>query len=205
MTFKITIATLILVAINFGCSQHKTDNKEKVIESNETNEMKDELKKICDVEYFLSDSNVLKSAKDIWTDKIQPNDDDNTYAIFDKINSTEKRYKPFYFLVITKIMSKSDGALTEQSMQTAYEFIFNNTEEFFEFFNSEKCLLENVPGAFTFWTEQLGNYLSMYCDEKSVDSRENYENCIFNRLDELKSKCSTEDLEKLKKRIKGYI
>ncbi|MEM6525320.1 MAG: hypothetical protein AAGF85_13145 [Bacteroidota bacterium] len=158
----------------------------------------------CEIDKFLNSSDIIKEAKQIWLEEIQPMDDDPTFKVLDRINNSPLPEFPFYILVVDKINRASDGALSEMIMSSSYNLINNRTKEFFSTFQPLNCLLKsqglNHPSSFA---QAYGGYLSLDCD--GAPTTEEYENCTENQIEELKQKCVLCDMTNFLIALKGRL
>ena len=111
----------------------KEENRQ--IESNHQN---------CNFDYFLSDKNTPKLAKDIYRDNDwNLNKADELLSLLDSLSATNVNSRPFYCKVITKSFKKSDGYLSEGLGIAGVKYVENNTKEFISNFENKSCFDDN--------------------------------------------------------------
>lgn len=82
--------------------------------------------------YFLTDYPLRKCGELILNDSINSSDNQITFNCMDSISSINKQTRDFFFPVFLKIISKSDGALSEAVGSYVMKYVENHTKEFAE-------------------------------------------------------------------------
>ena len=95
-------------------------------------------KENCNFDRFLKDEKVPKFAKELYQNNYKLNSDE-PLSILEKLESTDKQERMFYFRVITNSYKISDGAYSEGLGNVGKEYIENKTKEFAEYFDSKDC------------------------------------------------------------------
>jgi len=127
-----------------------------------------------DVQSFLRDEKITQLAKDLYQEKVRPNDSNENLSLIDSINSTGKA-RGFYFIVITKTMKYADGAYSEPLGIAAKQYVEKNTVEFLSYFFENENLLTK---------QDLYNWASLVYAEIQIGSEGKEENAV----NELKTK-----------------
>jgi hypothetical protein len=73
--------------------------------------------------HYLKDKNVSKAAKDFYLGKFKASDDDKTFSIIDSMVTKNAQTRPFYIYLFSKMMYKSDGALSEELAYRAKDYL----------------------------------------------------------------------------------
>lgn len=91
----------------------------------------------CEPEKFLKDPNVPLLAKELFENKAI--NDDRALDYFEKLKSSEKQERSFYFKVITNSYKNADGAYAEGLGHSGLQYIEKNTADFLNYFENKKC------------------------------------------------------------------
>ncbi|MFN0199904.1 MAG: hypothetical protein ACKVTZ_00200 [Bacteroidia bacterium] len=129
------IPFLLMAIILFALSCHQTTEQAKEAASN------DSMKYKIFPNRFLADSNIPQIAKDLYLEKIKPNDSKEHLGLLEKLGSSEAE-NGFYFLVITKAMKHTDGAYSEALGVATKEYVEQHPMDFFSYFYYNKNLLQ---------------------------------------------------------------
>ena len=186
-----------------GCARNNHENIkiESVAEIKNASSLDD----VCNVSYYLKHDRVLEEAKQLWLENIVPSDNQATTKVLEKLLSSDEELRPFYILVIGKIMNKTDGALTETLAPWCFRFINTYTKAFFSFFQEPHCLAEKLQPHYSNWTEQYAVYLSLKCDPEGEFIENEYIKCAEDQLNQLERNCPTCDLGRFKQNVKNYL
>jgi hypothetical protein len=193
----------ILIMISCATPKEKDQSTSGITEVEpEAKLSKDDLPNVdCKLDYYLMHDSVSKEAIEFWKGERKPTDDDATTKVFNELNSKPDEVRPFYFVLVSKLMDKTDGALADLAIHTTYRFVFEeHTQEFFSYTNKENCFINDHYFSYSNWAEHLGGALSMRCD-----TGENYDECISKYFVELKKKCPSCDVETLQLRLRGWL
>jgi hypothetical protein len=95
----------------------------------------------CELEKFLEDPKTPKLAKELFENKAK--NDDKALEYFEKLKSSDKYERDFYFKVITNSYKNADGAYAEGLGYSGLEYIEKNTLDFLNYFENKKCFSEN--------------------------------------------------------------
>ena len=123
---------------------------------------------IKDIQFYLSHPKVSKTAKDFYNKKFKAADNDRTFSIFDSLNTKNSATRPFYIFLCSKIMEKSDGALSEFAGLAAKSFVEEHPRTFMEFFKRPNNLLDTEK-YFKIWAEQVAGEIAIECENKEND------------------------------------
>jgi hypothetical protein len=146
------------------------------------------------VSYYLEHKKVLQYSKDIYTGKLQPADSDPAFRTMDSMFTVNDSLRPFYFLVTTRIMYKSDGALSEMVSTNAEKFVRTRSKDFAQYFTNEKI----------FTSADLEQWTSYVAAELFIGNEGNEEAAFKEFSNTAKSNC-TACSSYLQKKLAEYL
>mgnify|MGYP002789529873 CR=1 FL=1 len=135
---KISKIIIYLLLILTACKNHSENETPKTVDTfvqgqitevKSNNEAKDSLRNPSSF-YFLTDYPLRKCGYLFLKDSIHPTDNQITFDCMDSISSRNKDTRDFFFPVFLKIVSKSDGALSEAAGSYVMKYVENYTKEF---------------------------------------------------------------------------
>ena len=84
---------------------------------------------------FLNDPYIPSCIKDLYTHKLNPNENDScAFQLIDSLYSRDRLRQPYYFLTLTRTFEAADASYSEAVCQLSMEYILNNTAEFLDQF-----------------------------------------------------------------------
>lgn len=119
---------LMIIACN-NSTQNNDNELELMLDSNSRAENVDSFHNPSNFAY-LSNLPLRNVATLILLDSITPSDNDITFKCMDSMLNKQTEIRDFYFPVFLKIMSKSDGALSEAVCGYAKSYVEQYTTEF---------------------------------------------------------------------------
>jgi hypothetical protein len=126
-----------------------------------------------EIKSYLESKQVSKTAKDFYFDKFKVTDDIKTFSIVDSLKTINNFTRPFYILLVSKIIEKADGALSESLGVKCKEFIELNPDFLIDFLYSKST---NVDKSF------LGNWANQIAGEFKIVYEGNEKKCINKSL-----------------------
>jgi len=102
--------------------------------------------------FYLRHPQIPQVAKDLYLGNAKPTDDDQTLALMDSIFTGNTTTQPFYFLTLTRTMSKADGAYSEPLGLMVKEFVEQQPDRLVAYFLNEKLLTSED---FDNWAESV--------------------------------------------------
>ncbi len=135
-----------ILSIFISCKNNKQISNEvpkTVVSSKNKIEEKQilDLNEKCGFEKFLNDPKTPKLAKELFENKAQNNDAALEY--FEKLKSSNKNEREFYFKVITNLYKVTDGSTSEGLGYNGLDYIKNKTIDFVNYFENKECFSEN--------------------------------------------------------------
>ena len=91
----------------------------------------------CNFDKIISDPKTPQLAIKLFNNNAKYSEEPLSY--FDKLKSTDKETREFYFRVLTNSYKNADGAYAEGIGNLGKEFIENNPKEFATFFDNKYC------------------------------------------------------------------
>ena len=141
-----------------------------------------------DIKSYLDNKQVSQAAKDFYYGKFKPADDTKTFSIIDSLKTKNNLTRPFYILLISKIINKADGALSESLGVSCKEFIESKPDFLIDFLYSksttvDKRFLDN-------WAKQIAGEFMIDCEGKEKQ-------CVKTSLQKASSKIKLDNKSKL--------
>jgi hypothetical protein len=120
-----------------------------------------------DIKGYLNNKNVSIVAKDFYSGKFKASDDERTLSILDSLKTRNNLTKPFYIYLVSIMMDKSDGALSEVLGEASKEFIEHNPNEAIDFlYSSNKVLIKKFRRN---WAFRIGGEFVITCEGKEKE------------------------------------
>lgn len=170
-----------------GTSSEKKVDDKKIIWT----ETKDTWNEDCNLEKFLKDPKTPKLAKELFENKAK--NDDIALEYFEKLKSTDKTEREFYFKVITNLYKVADGSTGEGLGYSGFKYIEENTLDFLNYFENKECFSEND---LKIWAEIIMLEFSLeYDNENNIDVVNNF----ISKINQNCKNCNSSQKETLKK------
>ena len=115
-----------------------------------------------DIKFYLNNSQVSKTAKDFYKGKFKPSDDNRTMSILDSLNTRNNSTRPFYIYLVSTMMQKSDGALSEALGNAAKNFIERHPNEAVNFLYANNRMVEKK--FLSAWAKQVAGEFMIDCE-----------------------------------------
>ena len=97
---------------------------------------------LCEINNYLKSAMISEVAKNYYKGEFRASDDDSTIGIIDSINTTNHFTRPFYLLLVSKIMVHSDGALSEVLSLSCKDFFEKHPDYLIEFLYGNHNLIQ---------------------------------------------------------------
>jgi len=121
---------------------------------------------LLDTQYYLYNNLISKNAKDFYRGKFSPSDNTRTISIMDSLNTKNNVTRPFYILLVSKMLKKSDGALSESLGVNCRAFLESHPDFLLDFLYSKKLVTNKYY--FDKWAKQIAMEFSLDCEEKKL-------------------------------------
>lgn len=92
--------------------------------------------------FYINHKEIPQVCKDLFRNIRQPSDEVDVLALLDSVFTSNNKTRPFYFLTITRTMTKADGAYAEPLGMMAKQFVETRTKEFINYFHNESLLTD---------------------------------------------------------------
>ncbi len=119
---------------------------------------------LLEVKYYLDNKKIPKLAKDFYNGKVKPADDTNTFSIIDSLNTKNHQTRPFYILVVSKMLDKADGALSESLGVSCKKFIESNPDFLIAFLYSKNSVV--TSNFIDNWANEIAGDFMIGCEGK---------------------------------------
>ena len=116
-----------------------------------------------DIKSYLNNKQISKAAKDFYYGRFMPIDDTKTFSIIDSLETKNSLTRPFYILVVSKIIDQADGALSESLGISCKDFIESQPNYLIDFLYSKNKL--NEKRFLGNWAHQIAMEFAIDCDE----------------------------------------
>ena len=152
-----------------------------------------------EMKIYLDNKQVSKAAKDFYSGKFKATDNDKTLSIIDSLRTKNSFTRPFYLYLVSKMMDKSDGALSEALGNSCKEFVEDSPNSAIEFLYQNNKIANHVT--VDNWAKIIEGEFMIVCEN---DEKE----CVGKSLQKtlLKTKAANRsNVNDLYQRIKKYI
>lgn len=137
-----------------------------------------------EVTFYLSNSQVSKTAKDYYKGKFKASDDNKTLSILDSLNTRNNTTRPFYIYLVSKMIHKSDGALSEALGNATKEFIERYPNEAVDFLYAKNPMVKQK--FVSAWAKQVAGEFMIDCEGREKQ-------CIRKSLQQTLAKTKSEN------------
>jgi hypothetical protein len=120
-----------------------------------------------EIKGYLKNKDVSIAAKDFYSGKFKASDDERTLSILDSLKTQNNATKPFYIYLVSIMMDKSDGALSEALGNAAKEFIEHNPNQAIDFLYSNNTVL--IKKFRCNWAFRIGGEFIITCEGKEKE------------------------------------
>jgi hypothetical protein len=140
-----------------------------------------------DFSLYLNSKQVSKNAKDYYNNKFKASDDGKTLSIIDSLKSKNDETRPFYIFLVSRMMIKSDGALSE-ALGDCKDFLENHPDYAIDFLYSNNSLDNKI--FVDNWAKTIAGEFAIDCEGKAIQ-------CVNESLQKTITKCRTDNQFKL--------
>lgn len=132
--YLILFALIVLIGCNTPTSENIPTEQYDPIETYDTTEEP----KAVDIDqthgqlvlmpdnYYFNHRNIPDSVKLLFTKKVKPFDNTNTFSVFDSLETANDTMLPFYFYTAIIVSEQSDGSVAEMVSTTVHSFAFQH-------------------------------------------------------------------------------
>ncbi len=142
-----------------------------------------------DINFYLDNKQVSKTAKDFYHDKFKATDNTKTFSIIDSLKTTNNLTRPFYIYLVSKIIGKTDGALSESLGVSCKDFIESRPDFLIDFLYSKNKIVDN---------QFLDNWANQIAGEFMIDCEGKEKQCISKSLQKASTKIRLDNKYRLK-------
>ncbi|WP_345079793.1 hypothetical protein [Nemorincola caseinilytica] len=138
------------------------------------------------ISHYLNDPLISENAKSFYQGKFRASDDDRTFSIIDSLKTSNNKTRPFYIFLVSKMLPKADGALSEALGLACKEFVEWNPNFLMSFLSSK-----NIDSAFIEdWADEIAGEFQIDCEPKEYP-------CIDSSFKNAANNCSAGNRKKL--------
>jgi len=151
-----------------------------------------------DIPFYLNSKQVSKAGKDFYNGKFKAGDDTKTLSISDSLNTKNNLTRPFYIYLVSEMIDKADGALSEALGNACKEFIEYHSDEAIDFLYSNNNMVEK---------KFIDNWAKAIAGEFMIDCEGKEKQCIKKSLLIALIKSRSDNKSKLKEfyqKVEGY-
>ncbi|MFT3912110.1 MAG: hypothetical protein QM737_21975 [Ferruginibacter sp.] len=141
-----------------------------------------------DLSFYINSKEVSKTSIDFYNGKFKASEDKKTSSIFDSLQTSNDRTRPFYIYLVSKIIHKADGALSEVAGLNCKEFVEKNPDYLIEFLASSNTKADKK--FFDHWANIISS-------EFMIDCEGNVKTCIKASFQKTKPKAKKANQVKL--------
>jgi hypothetical protein len=152
-----------------------------------------------DIDFYLNHKQISKNAKDFYSGKFSASDDGRTFSIMDSLETKNSQTRPFYILLVSKMLQKSDGALSEVLGSNCKDFLESSPNFLLDFLHSQHTLVSK--NFIDKWAVIIETEFEISCEKNELK-------CLKKSFLQAKKKCSKRNQAKLAdlyKRIEEQI
>src|ERR1700730_2845074 len=92
--------------------------------------------KPVELSYYLGNKEISKAAKNYYYRKFSPSDDRRTLSLLDSLKTHNNSTRPFYIYLVSTMLEKADGALSEALGNVCNDFIESHPNQALDFLYS---------------------------------------------------------------------
>jgi len=141
-----------------------------------------------DIKSYLDNKQVSKTAWDFYYGKFKATDDNKTFSILDSLDTKNNLTRPFYIYLVSKILDKADGALSEYLGISCKEFIESHPDFLIDFLYSKSNIVDK---------RFLGNWANEIAGEFIIDCEGKEKQCIKKSLQKVSINVKLDNKSKL--------
>lgn len=141
-----------------------------------------------DINFYHDNKQISKTAKDFYFDKFKAADDTRTFSIIDSLKTKNNQTRPFYILLVSKIIDKSDGALSESLGVSCKDFLESQPDFLIDFLYSKNKIVDK---------HYFDNWAHIIAGEFMIDCEEKEKKCIKKSLQQTSTKVELGNKSKL--------
>ncbi|BAV09082.1 hypothetical protein SAMN05421788_101530 [Filimonas lacunae] len=116
---------------------------------------------------YLTNKEIPKVIIDYYNGKLKPADELNILAALDSMSSRNAELRPFYMLVVSKMVEKSISAWKDDLGKGCKEFMEQRPDYLIEFLNAQSPLLP--PGCADKWMNKIADEIKRTCEGREKD------------------------------------
>lgn len=141
-----------------------------------------------DIKLYLESNQVSNIAKDFYNGKFKATDDNKTFSIIDSLKTTNNFTRPFYILLVSKMIAKADGALSESLGASCKDFVELHPDFLIDFLYSKSTIVDK--SFLDKWAKQIAGEFMIDCEGKETQ-------CITQSLQKASTKGRLNNKRKL--------
>ncbi len=119
---------------------------------------------LAPVDTYLSDNRVPAVAKAYYQGTFRAEDDDRTFSIIKGLQSPDNELRPFYIVLVSKMIPESDGALSEVLFAACRTFVETTPDYLIDFLKSQKADSARYKNLVDQWSRAIAGELAINCD-----------------------------------------
>jgi hypothetical protein len=149
------------------------------------------------IKTYLNNHQVSQTAKDFYYGKFMATDDTKTLSIIDSLHTKNDLTRPFYLYLVSRMIPKSDGALSELLGVSCKDFIEVSPDFLIDFLYAKNAIVDK---------RFLGDWANQIAGEFLIDC-EGEKQCILLSLQKASTMVRLDNKAKLAdfyKKIEGY-
>jgi hypothetical protein len=141
-----------------------------------------------DTKFYLDNKQVSKTAKDFYYGKFKATDDKKTFSIIDSLKTKNNSTRPFYIFLVSRIIDKADGALSEYLGVSCKTFVESHPDFLLDFLYSRNTIVDKR--FFEKWAGQIASEFMIDCEGKEKQ-------CIKKSLQQASTKTRSDNKSRL--------
>jgi len=143
---------------------------------------------LLDIKFYLDNQQVSKTAKDFYYGKFKATDNTKTFSIIDSLKTKNNLARPFYIFLVSKIINKADGALSELLGAGCKDFVELHPDFLIDFLDSKSTLVDKR--FFDNWAQLIAGEFIIDCEGKEKQ-------CIKKSLEQASTKIRSNNKSRL--------
>jgi hypothetical protein len=138
--------------------------------------------------FYLDNKQISKTAKDFYNGEFKASDDTRTFSILDSLRTRNNLTRPFYIYLVSKMLDKADGTMSEELGNKCKEFVEQYPDHLIDFLYSDNPMVDK---------RFIDNWAKAIAEEFMIECEEQEKQCIKKSMQTTLTKIKLDNKTKL--------